>query len=174
MAWLQELNGERHLLGEAAFTIGRDPSSDLSLADDAKVSRTHAALEVRDDQWFVVDLGSRNGTWVNDRKVSEHPLRNGDRLRFGGTTFIYGIGVDPNVTEGEAPICDSGLGLSERERQVLRLVAEGRTDRAIGEELAISVSTVRSHLDRIRDKTGLRRRSELTRLALSIDRTPRS
>jgi DNA-binding CsgD family transcriptional regulator len=57
--------------------------------------------------------------------------------------------------------------LSARERELLALVAQGHTDAQIADHLYISVSTVRSHLDRIRDKTGCRRRTELTRLALS-------
>lgn len=55
--------------------------------------------------------------------------------------------------------------LSAREREVLALVAAGRTDQAIASELVIGLTTVRSHLDNIRDKTGRRRRAELTRLA---------
>jgi DNA-binding CsgD family transcriptional regulator len=47
------------------------------------------------------------------------------------------------------------------------LVARGRTNAQIAAELYISVRTVGSHLDRIRDKTGCRRRADLTRLALS-------
>ena len=58
------------------------------------------------------------------------------------------------------------IALSIRERQVLSLLASGERDQDIAETLAISVRTVRSHLDRIRDKTGRRRRSELTRLAI--------
>lgn len=58
--------------------------------------------------------------------------------------------------------------LSSRERQLIRLVADGLTDAQIGERLFISIRTVRSHLDRIRDKTGARRRAELTRLATSL------
>ena len=46
-------------------------------------------------------------------------------------------------------------------------MAQGRTDAQIAAELYISIRTVRSHLDRIRDKTGSRRRADLTRLALS-------
>jgi DNA-binding CsgD family transcriptional regulator len=57
-------------------------------------------------------------------------------------------------------------GLSARERELVTLVARGRTDAQIAGELYISVSTVRSHLDRIRDKTSCRRRADLTRLAL--------
>jgi len=62
----------------------------------------------------------------------------------------------------------AGLGkLSARERELVALVARGRTNAQIAEELHISVRTVGSHLDRIRDKTGCRRRADLTRLALS-------
>jgi predicted ATPase/DNA-binding CsgD family transcriptional regulator len=57
--------------------------------------------------------------------------------------------------------------LSARERELITLVARGRTDAQIAAELFISVRTVGSHLDRIRDKTGCRRRADLTRLALS-------
>ena len=58
--------------------------------------------------------------------------------------------------------------LSVREREILALVGAGLTDKEIAQELYISVATVRSHLDRIRDKTGCRRRPELTRLALEL------
>jgi len=60
----------------------------------------------------------------------------------------------------------TGLGLSAREREVLTLLAQGERDEDIAVELFISVRTVRSHLDRIRDKTGRRRRPDLTRYAM--------
>jgi predicted ATPase/DNA-binding CsgD family transcriptional regulator len=56
--------------------------------------------------------------------------------------------------------------LTPREKELLVLVARGRTDAQIAAELFISIRTVRSHLDRIRDKTGSRRRADLTMLAL--------
>jgi predicted ATPase/DNA-binding CsgD family transcriptional regulator len=58
-------------------------------------------------------------------------------------------------------------GLSARERELVTLVARGHTNAQIAAELFISVRTVSSHLDRIRDKTGYRRRTDLTRLALA-------
>jgi DNA-binding CsgD family transcriptional regulator len=59
-------------------------------------------------------------------------------------------------------------GLSPREQELVALVAQGHTDAQIAGDLHISVSTVRSHLDRIRDKTSCRRRADLTRLALRV------
>ena len=70
---------------------------------------------------------------------------------------------------GPAPAAmGTGQGkLSARERELVTLVAQGRTDTQIANDLFISIRTVRSHLDRIRDKTGCRRRADLTRLALA-------
>jgi len=59
--------------------------------------------------------------------------------------------------------------LSEREHEVLALVAAGERDQDIAELLFISVGTVRSHLDHIRNKTGQRRRADLTRYAIDQD-----
>ena len=59
-----------------------------------------------------------------------------------------------------------GLDLSEREIDVLSCLAAGARDEDIARRLKISIRTVRSYLDRIRDKTGLRRRSALTRYAI--------
>jgi predicted ATPase/DNA-binding CsgD family transcriptional regulator len=74
--------------------------------------------------------------------------------------------TDPGSPQPAAP----GPGtLSARERELVILVACGRTDAEIAAELYISIRTVRSHLDRIRDKTGCRRRADLTRLALNAE-----
>jgi DNA-binding CsgD family transcriptional regulator len=59
--------------------------------------------------------------------------------------------------------------LTTRERELVKLVANGQTDAQIASQLHISIRTVRSHLDRIRAKTGCRRRADLTRLALQIE-----
>jgi DNA-binding NarL/FixJ family response regulator len=58
------------------------------------------------------------------------------------------------------------LHLTERERDVLKLLAEGETDQHIADMLGITIRTVRSHLDRIGVKTGSRRRDDLTCLAI--------
>jgi len=73
--------------------------------------------------------------------------------------------ADAVATEAPQP----GAQLSRRERELVTLVAQGCTDAQIAAQLFISIRTVRSHLDRIRDKTGCRRRADLTRLALRAD-----
>jgi len=169
MASLRGPDGELYELTGVVLTIGRDAVNDIVLDHDPKISRSHAELRLSDGQWFLVDLGSRNGTMVNRRRISNHPLRDDDRLRLGGTTLIFVAGHDKNATDLESKVGSRvGPELSGRERQILELVAQGLTDKVIGERLFISVSTVRSHLDRIKEKTGLRRRSELTRLAIEL------
>jgi predicted ATPase/DNA-binding CsgD family transcriptional regulator len=74
---------------------------------------------------------------------------------------VPGIAQRPEEPDGQ-------LALSPREQELVALVARGRTDAQIAGDLYISVSTVRSHLDRIRDKTSCRRRADLTRLALQV------
>ncbi|MGW6917259.1 LuxR C-terminal-related transcriptional regulator [Kitasatospora sp. NPDC054939] len=68
---------------------------------------------------------------------------------------------------------DCSCHLTDRESQVLELVAGGETDHGIAERLGISEHTVHSHLDRLRDKIGSRRRADLTRFAITHDIAPR-
>ncbi|ALG07223.1 LuxR C-terminal-related transcriptional regulator [Kibdelosporangium phytohabitans] len=88
------------------------------------------------------------------------------RLIAGGNSYVSPM-LAAHVLDA-LPGRDSGLviELSARERQVLSLVAAGERDQDIAEALDISIRTVRSYLDRIRDKTGQRRRPELTRYAI--------
>lgn len=74
--------GRRLALTGSRLTVGRAPSSDLVLTDST-VSRDHAALVLRGDTWWVVDLGSTNGVRVNGLRTSEQPLGRGDRIEFG-------------------------------------------------------------------------------------------
>jgi DNA-binding CsgD family transcriptional regulator/tetratricopeptide (TPR) repeat protein/transcriptional regulator with XRE-family HTH domain len=60
----------------------------------------------------------------------------------------------------------AGVPLSERERHILALLVDGATDAQIAARLFLSVNTIRSHLERIRDKTGARRRPDLVRYAI--------
>ena len=70
------------------YTIGRGSDADWKIPDQA-VSRSHARIDLVDDQWMVADLGSRHGTFLNGRQLGEGdhlPVRPGDQLAFGNWT----------------------------------------------------------------------------------------
>ncbi|MEQ8834797.1 MAG: FHA domain-containing protein [Miltoncostaeaceae bacterium] len=74
---------------EGGLTVGRSGAADLSISDQY-VSHMHARIMRRGPYWFVEDLGSTNGTFLNDRRVeSSAQLKVHDSLRMGQTTLRY-------------------------------------------------------------------------------------
>lgn len=69
-----------------ALTIGRGRGNSIVL-DDMLVSRHHVRITADDDGLVLQDLGSRNGTYVNDARVQRTSLHEGDRIGIGATTF---------------------------------------------------------------------------------------
>jgi len=63
-------------------TIGRSPDCEIFL-DDVTVSRRHAVLELREGSFFIEDLGSLNGTFLNRRRIESGELADGDELQIG-------------------------------------------------------------------------------------------
>lgn len=81
--------GERYILGENV-TIGRDSGNDITI-NDSHVSTYHAIIKRRGEEWQLHDLGSTNGTFVNDLLLTgPHNLRPGDKVTIGGVTFKVG------------------------------------------------------------------------------------
>lgn len=81
--------GKKYVLDEEEFTIGRDVKNNI-VVDLDNVSRRHAKIVCRDGKYFVADLGSTNGTYLNDDEVREEtPLRSGDYVKVGGTIFKF-------------------------------------------------------------------------------------
>jgi pSer/pThr/pTyr-binding forkhead associated (FHA) protein len=70
------------LASGAVKTVGRAPRADF-VVDAALVSRVHCRLTATNDRLEVVDLKSTNGTFVNDKRVTQAHLFAGDRLRVG-------------------------------------------------------------------------------------------
>jgi pSer/pThr/pTyr-binding forkhead associated (FHA) protein len=77
--------------------VGRDPSCEV-VVTDGSVSRRHARLEWRGTEWWVVDQGSANGTYVNSLKVAETALKDKQELRFGALAFRVDLTEDPEAT----------------------------------------------------------------------------
>jgi hypothetical protein len=67
------------------LTIGRGPDATLDLQGDALVSRRHAEVTWTDEQWRLRDLASRNGTFANGHRITDHTLRLGDTVQVGET-----------------------------------------------------------------------------------------
>lgn len=77
------------LLDHGLVTIGRALDNTIALEDDSNVSRYHAEIEKRGEEFWVSDLGSSNGTTVNDVMVElDQPLQNGDLIGVGGSTIL--------------------------------------------------------------------------------------
>ncbi|MCX7703257.1 MAG: FHA domain-containing protein [Planctomycetota bacterium] len=68
--------------------LGRDSDCEVPISDQG-VSRHHAEVYRIGEMYFIRDLGSRNGSFVNDEEVKEAMLRNGDRIRIGGTVLVF-------------------------------------------------------------------------------------
>lgn len=81
-------DGRRIPIGEDPVTVGRLPDCDIILSDP-NVSRRHAEVRRRGNDFIVVDLGSTNGTRVNGAGVRERRLEDGDEVTFGGTRVLF-------------------------------------------------------------------------------------
>jgi pSer/pThr/pTyr-binding forkhead associated (FHA) protein len=79
--------GSRFLLAGAACA-GRHPDSDIFL-DDVTVSRRHAEFRVENAEFRIVDIGSLNGTYVNQRPVDSALLANGDEIQIGKFRLVF-------------------------------------------------------------------------------------
>ncbi|MEZ0227803.1 MAG: SpoIIE family protein phosphatase [Planctomycetota bacterium] len=92
MARLIVVNGAKHKshsLKDEPIAIGALADNDL-VVDDPEVSKRHLTIEPRGEgRYFVVDTGSRNGTFLNETRVEEAELHSGDRLRIGQTALFF-------------------------------------------------------------------------------------
>lgn len=82
-----ERKGHSYDVGEEV-TVGRAAACHISLNDDTYVSQMHARVFAREGDVFVEDLGSTNGTYLNQKKLTcEMPVRRGDRIQIGKTVM---------------------------------------------------------------------------------------
>ncbi len=93
VAWLVAssgpLRGRDFRLPGGTLRIGSSPACEVCLTDDPYVSGRHAELTFAASHYVLRDLQSRNGSFVNDHRVDEHTLRDGDRVRLGQTQFVF-------------------------------------------------------------------------------------
>jgi pSer/pThr/pTyr-binding forkhead associated (FHA) protein len=80
--------GESFTIEDERVSIGRTPDAGVFL-DDVTVSRNHALLVHRQDGYYIDDLGSLNGTYVNRRRIESHKLEDGDEIQIGKYKLSY-------------------------------------------------------------------------------------
>ena len=132
----------------AAYTAAASALGTPSLAQDTRLRREPLRKAIHRIGPRAAEAAERRGA-----QLTLQAAANLAGMLAGSATPLS---ADPAVS----------MPLTPREKELLTLLAQGRTDAQIAEELFISIRTVRSHLDRIRDKTGRRRRADLTLLAL--------
>jgi pSer/pThr/pTyr-binding forkhead associated (FHA) protein len=83
--------GTRYALHGDSLSVGRVPDNDIQL-DDFTVSRQHAVLVREGSDWLLRDLGSLNGTYVNNERVEEAVVRHGDAIQIGRFRLVVFFG----------------------------------------------------------------------------------
>jgi pSer/pThr/pTyr-binding forkhead associated (FHA) protein len=162
-------------LRRGPLLVGRSPDCELILVSDA-VSRRHAELRLSAGGLHVRDLGSCNGTFINDRPVEEGIVAVGDRLKFGSKTFVLQhvddiLEIDEPETrrgrdEAGTPASGSREDLTDAQRRVYDLLLQGKSEKEVAKELHLSQNTVHAHVQAIYAVFGVHTRARLIAQAL--------
>ena len=84
-------SGQESVWDKEQIVLGREPGCDVAFPDCKSISRRHAIVFQRAGAWFVMDMGSSNGTWLNGQRLRDHvelPLQKGDRIDLAHTRTI--------------------------------------------------------------------------------------
>jgi Nif-specific regulatory protein len=104
------LKGSVFTIEDLPVVIGRDTGATLCIAD-ASVSRRHSQIQKEEQQFFIQDLESLNGTFINDVPVKHRKLQHGDRVRIGDSQFIF-LMHESGITSGSAVRFEDGEGIT--------------------------------------------------------------
>ncbi|MSR64495.1 MAG: FHA domain-containing protein [Verrucomicrobiae bacterium] len=71
------------------FTIGRSTMADVSIPDDERMSRVHCEIRREGGHYYIRDLDSKNGTWVNQERIKKSQIKFGDKIKVGHTILAF-------------------------------------------------------------------------------------
>ena len=163
-------SGEHRLrldVQQERVTIGRRLSADVALESDEEVSRLHAELVRKGEDWTLADEGlSMNGSFVNGEPVRGHRrLRDGDAIRVGGTVRVFRIRPTNSKATTPSDELRTIVNLSDAQRRVLAALcrpfresvafATPPSNEQIAAELYLSVDAVKKHLRTLFEKFGV-------------------
>jgi pSer/pThr/pTyr-binding forkhead associated (FHA) protein len=162
--------GQRSTLDGDEATIGRRQKNEVVL-NDPLVSRVHAIMMRRGGVMLIEDLGSHNGTYVNDERLHGiRQLQHGDKVTIGSSKILF---EDPTtLAEDNTQVSDSaafaGATFTQRQIQVMRLMARGLSNKQIGERLFVSERTVKAYVSSIFEKLQVQKRAAAVASALRL------
>ena len=128
--------GKKYSLVQSSTLIGRSSKVDIQIDEDS-ISRNHAIIENREGEFVIRDLESTNGTYVNDRPIRQHTLRDGDQIKIGSTIFKFlsGSNIESayhdeiyqlTTTDGLTGAHNKRYFIKEMEREMSRSIRYGR------------------------------------------------
>jgi predicted component of type VI protein secretion system len=164
---------------KSEFVIGRDAKCHLRPASH-HVSKRHCMLRIRGDLAFVEDLGSTNGTFINDEQVKgERPLHDGDRLKIGPLDFLVRLEAEkPTQVENDTQVPAAKPAAKPKAPAGAKEPAENLDDEAIGSMLlSLSESEADSGAESDSFATGstvmqVLKPEEMEKLQNAADRVP--
>ncbi len=150
--------GKRFPLDRPEFVLGRGADCDIQVDRDS-VSRRHARVYQAEGtfNWLVQDLGSTNGSYVNDTQISESPLRDGDFLKIGAAIFKFLTGSNVEMSYHEEiyrmTIVDGLTGVHNKRFFLEFLDREMARCMRYGRPLALVMFDI-DHFKRVNDEHG--------------------
>jgi DNA-binding CsgD family transcriptional regulator len=154
---------------KAKTLVGRSRTCDVSLPQES-VSRKHAEIVLDGPTIFVSDLQSRNGTFVDGKRIQSEFVRLGQKVQFGTIAFIVGppnMAMEDEGIETESAHLNAALArsagriLSPAQARVFRYLLQALSEKEVAARLCLSPHTVHKHVERIYSAFGVHSRSEL-------------
>jgi len=147
---------------ETAAVVGRFPGCDCVLVD-ASVSRRHAEIRAVDEGVEIVDLRSRNGSFIGNKRIQVGIATADEIVRFGDVEFTVSMRKPSSeeVTDEPRHPRVSGNDLSKAQRRVFELLLEGHAEKTIARKLGLSQHTVHNHTRAIYTRFGVHSRAQM-------------
>lgn len=88
------IEGHVYEFEKASITVGRGAENDIVLANDPKVSRSHAEIKAHDTKYFITNISQKNYILINGERVEARELRTGDVLSIGETELAIAVKIE--------------------------------------------------------------------------------
>ncbi|MDF3129132.1 FHA domain-containing protein [Kiritimatiellaeota bacterium B1221] len=126
------------LLAEQPITVGRSPDADIITLDE-RASRMHCSIRIWDGEYYVKDLKSKNGTYLNHQKVEMAKIKPGDKIRLGNSILHVDDKKSPGTDTTISSVQDEmneGKGYKTILREIVRNTESPRPDKPVAESPA--------------------------------------